>query len=76
MALKLVNRTGFQELPLLVERLPNELAPRLELFREAIPEGARKWRQDIVLTPGTYSVSVEGHPKWRATVTISPKAKQ
>ena len=68
--IEVLNRVGFPELPMLLEREARDLQPKMTLRQEPFLLERPKWDQQMLLEPGTYVVSVEGRPKWTSRITV------
>ncbi len=64
------NRSGVEELPLVLEL--NVAAPTAQdvLKSESLAPSQNKWSGDAVLPEGEYRLRVEGRPKWSCDVHV------
>ena len=47
-----------------------EAGPKLHAL--GLSKGKTKWRQKLVLTPGTYRLNEASHPEWSCLITVQP----
>lgn len=73
--LEIVSRVGFPELPILIERDAERNQAKQTLRNETYDARKRKWDQMMVLTPGTYTVSVAGRAQWTAKIIVTERSK-
>jgi len=70
--IEVLNRVGFPELPMLLEREAEELRPKQVLRQEPFERRRPKWAHEMLFEPGTYTVSVEERPNWTSRIVVVP----
>ncbi len=73
---EITNRTGLEEIELIVDREASENNGNERLERKKSPRQDRSWKSDFNLFPGTYQVTEATHPEWIFTLTVSATAKR
>jgi hypothetical protein len=68
--LRVLNRVGLDELPLLFERDAEALRPAVKVHEEDVPRERRAWKPEAELAPGVYTLSVKGRPEWICRITV------
>jgi hypothetical protein len=67
--LRVRNRTFLPDLSVRIER--EEGSQRLPLKASQLEREKPNWRERVVLTPGVYIVSVDGHPRWQTRIIVA-----
>lgn len=66
-ALVVENRSEFEPIDV---SLDVESGPKLHAL--GLSKSKTKWRQKLVLTPGTYRLREASHPEWSCLITVQP----
>jgi len=66
--LSVSNQSGVSEIKLSLGREHGE-----ELHQGRLKKERLRWRQNVLLTPGTYVLSEMSHPNWLCRIVITPK---
>ena len=72
-ALLVINRSGFRDLTVFLERMPGPVltgTPLNQLFGDPVDAGTARRVEPVVLVPGTYRLSVSNEPKWLCAITV------
>lgn len=61
------NKSGFNEIDLSLDAETGK-----KVHAEKLPKNRGKWKQRMVLTPGTYVLREANNPEWSCRITVQP----